>query len=117
MPDRLPMSEGQLQSAVIEMARLLRWRVHHDRPARRSDGSWSTPVQGDPGFPDLLLVRRGTVLAVELKSERGRLTTEQERWLAELGGAGVLVAVWRPEDLRSGRIERVLRGLEVSDGR
>ena len=113
---RIPISEAQLQATVVEMARLFGWLIHHDRPARRKDGSWSTPVQGNPGFPDLLLVRRGTVLAVELKSERGKLTAEQERWLAELGGAGVRAEVWRPEDLRSGRIERVLRGLEVSDG-
>lgn len=108
-PTRIPMSEAQLQATVIDMARLFGWLVHHCRPARRRDGSWQTPVQGDTGFPDLILARRGVVIAVELKGERGRLTPAQQAWAAELGGGAVAALVWRPDHLRDGTVERTLR--------
>ena len=72
------------------------WRVHAERPARTSKG-WRTPVQGDPGFFDLVLARRGRVIFAELKSARGKLSAEQEAWLAELSG-GPERYTWRPAD-------------------
>lgn len=99
-------SEAELQQTVIEMAQLLRWRVAHFRPAMTQTGRWITPVAADgKGFPDLVLVRDRIIFA-ELKSERGRLTAEQTRWLNDLGDAGVEVHVWRPSDLDE--IEEVL---------
>ena len=59
-------------------------------------------MQGDPGFPDLVLARDGEVLFVELKSSKGKPTTEQVIWLNELGGG----CVWRPDDWP--RIQAVL---------
>ena len=47
------MSERELQDAVIQLARLLGWRVAHFRPAMTTRG-WRTPVSADgAGFPDL----------------------------------------------------------------
>jgi len=52
--------------------------------------SWRTAVQGDVGFPDLVLVRapRGEVGArlifAELKAEKGKESPEQTDWLDEL---------------------------------
>jgi hypothetical protein len=59
------------------------------------------------GWPDWTII--GTrVLWRELKTGDGQLTTEQRRvgWL--LIAAGAEWAIWRPEDLTSGRIEREL---------
>jgi hypothetical protein len=42
-------------------------------------------VGGRPaGIPDLLLVRRGRVVACELKAERGRVSADQLAWLHDL---------------------------------
>ena len=100
-------SEASFQRTVIEMARYLGWRVHHGRPGRTTAG-WRTPVSGDVGFPDLVLLRGGRLIFAELKTERGRLSVGQKAWLLALGGVEwVEVQLWRPSDM--GRIELALR--------
>lgn len=98
------MTEAQLQAAVIDAAHMFGWLVHHVKPARTPDGKWLTRIQGDAGFPDLVLARAGEVLFVELKSATGRVRPEQSTWLDHLGGL-----VWRPEDWTSGAIVEALR--------
>lgn len=103
---KLHLTEVQLQEMIIARAKALGWHVHHTRPARRIDGSWSTPIQGDAGFVDLVLARNGRVLLVEVKAEKGRLSKVQAKWLTELGIGTSLqfdhfheVYVWRPSDM------------------
>lgn len=85
-------TEAEFLQAVKTLARLTGWLVYHTHDSRRSD----------PGFPDLVLTRSGIVVFAELKTEKGRLSTEQEAWLAELrkadAGDSVRVEVWRPSD-------------------
>jgi hypothetical protein len=116
----LPQTEAQFQAAVIQYARLRGWLVAHFRPARTSKG-WRTPMTGDPGFPDLVMTRRGTrqgeatpldspgrVIFIELKTERGKVSVNQAAWLDALGDCpGVEVWLWRPRDWPT--IEEVLR--------
>lgn len=82
------LSERQWQQQVIDLATLYRWTWYHTHDSRRSN----------PGFPDLVLVR-DRVLFAELKTDRGRLTTDQHRWIGRLEDAGAEVFVWRPKDL------------------
>lgn len=93
---RMPLnvSEAFFQSAVIDVARLRQWRVTHFRPAR-SNGGWRTPIEGDPGCPDLILARAGRVLLAELKRHGAYPTQGQKLWLAAAGEHGRL---WRPSD-------------------
>lgn len=79
---------------VVAAAMRLGWMVCHVRPARTAHG-YRTPVQGHKGLPDVVLARAGVVVLAELKSETGRLSPDQRRWLAALGGYGT---VWRPRD-------------------
>lgn len=109
------MSEGQLQDAVIELARLLGWRVAHFRPAATGRG-YRTAVQGDgAGFPDLVLVRNGHLIFAELKADRGRHSLDQHEWLNDLLAVSVgshrvwVYECWRPSQWLDGTIERVLR--------
>lgn len=122
------MSEAELQAAIIDLAQLLGWRVHHSRPARMRDGSWRTPIAGDAGFFDLVMAKPGEpLLLVELKSETGKQSEEQLAWVKAIGatlGLGVTTHLgrsgrsgctfefwlWRPSDWVSGAIERTLRG-------
>jgi len=82
-------TEAEMMRAILEAAKVLHWRVAHFRAARTVHG-WRTPVEGDPGFPDAVLVhpRTGRCWFVELKARRGRLTAEQERWGFDLAAAG-----------------------------
>ena len=99
----LPMSEAQFTSAVIELAKYRGWMVCHFRPARTARG-WRTPIEGDKGFPDLVLARNGVVLFAELKIGKARLRVDQEKWSKELP----TLFVWTPAQLRD-EIPDVLR--------
>lgn len=91
-------SEADFTDAVIEYARLRSWLVFHELPAWTLKG-YRSLTQGDIGFPDLVLARKGDVLFAELKSERGRLTKEQTRWLEQLEGFECAAFyLWRPSD-------------------
>lgn len=108
------MTERELQSAIIELAQLLGWRVAHFRPAQTAKG-WRTPVEADgAGWPDLTLVRNGHLLFAELKSSTGKLSPAQQVWLDELTAVSfaedrVLTFVWSPAQWVDGDVERVLR--------
>lgn len=108
-------TESQLQDCVIEMARRFGWHVHHGRPGMTQRGNWITAIQGDVGFPDLIMARAGRTLAVELKSEKGRVADAQHDWLQVLGETTVSAYLWRPRDWfpqnasAHSLIERVLR--------
>lgn len=104
-------TEAGFTKAVIDYAHLTGWLAAHFRTTRtqRRDGSihYQTPVQGDgAGFPDLLLVRGGRVLAAELKMPGRKTTPEQDAWLRAFRTAGVPAYLWVPGDWPE--IERVL---------
>lgn len=117
-PPPTRVSEDDLLRAVIDLADQLGVHVHHCRPARTERG-WVTPIQGDAGFPDLVLAGPGGVLFAELKSGEGRMTKHQSDWRVALAKAGATVVIWRPADMASGDIptemQRLARGpLEAS---
>lgn len=57
----------------------------------RSKGSRS-------GFPDRILVRE-RLIAVELKTEQGKVSDTQREWLDGLSAAGIETYAWKPSDL------------------
>lgn len=95
-------TEAQFQAQVVELAELLGWTVNHTRRSVGKGGRWTTATSV-VGYPDLTCwhPRQRRVLFVELKSEAGKLTPEQEAVLASLAAAGQEVAVWRPSDLET----------------
>ena len=97
------MRESDFLDWLIDLARLYRWRCAHFRPARivkNGVESWRTAVSADGrGFPDVLLIREGDIIVAELKSEKGKLSPEQEEWLQEFARNPIVRAyVWRPAD-------------------
>lgn len=94
------MSEQQLQAAVTQLCRMLGIKWYHTADSRRSNKGW----------PDLVLCGL-RLLHRELKTERGKLTAEQKQWGDRLLRAGADWAVWRPADLKSGRILRELQNI------
>jgi hypothetical protein len=94
------MLEETLQAQIIELATMLGWMHFHPYDSRKSV----------PGFPDLVLAheRTGALIFAELKSDSGRVTRDQRRWLGVLGMRHTAV-VWRPEHLRAGIVGRQLR--------
>jgi hypothetical protein len=112
------MTEDELLRAVLDLAKLYGWRSLHIRPAR-TDKGWRSPVQGDgKGFPDLLLLKEdgGRMIAAELKSDKGRLTKDQEEWLEAFYWCDAQREVWRPADWNDGTILAELSGSPRSPG-
>jgi hypothetical protein len=98
-----PMTEAQLQSAVMDLARFHQYDItYHNPDSRRSQA----------GFPDLVLISssRRRALFRELKTEDGRFRPKQQSVLLAMVAAGLDADVWRPSDLQSGRITKDLRG-------
>lgn len=96
---------------VIDTAQRGGWMVHHDLPAQKANGRWATWIDGNAGFPDLVLAHPhlGQVLFVELKVGKNRTTTAQDNWLHTFALAGVENHVWRFPDDRDTMFHRLLR--------
>src|SRR3546814_12221779 len=99
------MPERDLLEQVRHAARTLGLRIYHTHDSRRSE----------PGFPDLVIVGGHGALWRELKTQRGRLTPDQQDWLDSIHIAGQAAAVWRPADLLAGPDADQMRGARSVD--
>ncbi len=98
----------------------MRWAARRDQAegpivqALRHAG-WTVERVSAPGFPDLLCVRRGEVVLLEVKSKRGSMERAQVKLHARLRAAGLTVAiVTTPEEaLAAVRGEVVRTALDV----
>ena len=110
MTPALQQSERSFQTAVIELAHTLHWRIFHVNDSRREvvcqDGAkFLVGDKETTGWPDLVCARE-RVFYAELKSDTGKLSKAQEEWLRVLEEAGQEVHVWRPRDFE--QVQRVL---------
>ena len=92
-------TEKEFESQVKELAvKWFGWYYYHPFLSKYSER----------GFPDLTLLRPPRLIFAELKSEKGKLTESQARWLWELRKVpGVEVYIWRPRHIE--HIAEVLR--------
>lgn len=100
-------TEAVFQSHVTTFAKQMGWMVYHTHNSQRSE----------PGFPDLVMIRPPRVVVAELKRVTGKVTPDQEKWLAAFRRIEHLkdsVFVWRPTDWPA--IETVL-GIETPSER
>ena len=102
---RLSASERLLRSVterdwtaqVVALAQSMGWERYH---------TWSS-IHSPRGWPDEALCRPPRLVLAELKTETGRVTPAQRRWLALLGACpGVECYLWRPRDLEE--VARIL---------
>ena len=87
------MNEAELLHLVLDLAQLRGWLWQHEWDSRRKAGR-----TGSAGCPDLILLRPPRLLWVELKTARGRLSSEQQEWKDQLQAAGQEYYLWRPAD-------------------
>jgi hypothetical protein len=92
-PRAAAMTEAQLQESVRQYCATL--GLFHYHP-------WSS-VRSEPGWPDSTIIGRKVIFR-ELKSQYGRLTSEQTAVGYKIQAAGGNWKVWRPSDLFSGLI-------------
>lgn len=87
-------TETEWQRTVEQALSTFGWDWMHVRRTRGKGGAWTTSTS-KPGWPDLVALRGGLILGIELKSETGSPTPEQLEWLARfsrlVGGRGWVV--------------------------
>lgn len=71
---RRSIPEEQVQRTVLDALRSLGYTWHHNADSRRSTA----------GLPDIVAVRNGTIVMLEIKKEQGRLRPEQIEWFSTL---------------------------------
>jgi hypothetical protein len=89
--DAIYPNEGKWQRTVEGWFKFhIDWLYYHTWDSRKSAA----------GFPDLVLVnmRIGVTIYAELKTETGKVSTDQRIWLAALADSGEIVYIWRPSD-------------------
>ena len=97
----LAVTEAQFLRQVLDLARIYRWMAYHPALSKWSERGW----------PDLALVRPPHLVLAELKTDRGRTTEHQDRWLAALRACpGVETYLWRPADF-----DAIAAGLGISE--
>lgn len=94
------MSEATWQGQFIDLAQSYGWKHLHVRRTIGRGKKWVTATNR-AGWPDLTLwnQRQRRIIFVELKSEKGIVSPEQEEVLAELRNSGQETYVLRPSEL------------------
>ncbi len=93
-------TERQYQTTIEQLLKATGWRYFHSPPNRPANGFVARMVRG---WPDLFAIRGDRAIAVELKTETGKTTPDQDAWLTELGSAGIETYIWRPRDIDDAR--------------
>lgn len=87
------------EKAIIAAAQQAGWLVHGNGTARMQSGKMAAPIKGDPGFPDLVLMRPPVLYVVELKRKPNDVEPAQQKWLDGLKACGIDAdVVWVPEE-------------------
>ena len=104
------MTEAELINLVIDFAHQRQPAIYvlHFPDSRR--------IQGDPGFPDLLLVGEYRLIWRELKCDGTQLRGGQRAWKWRLISAREDYAEWVPGDWRSGQIQAEITALNLPPG-
>ena len=80
-------TEKAFMQAVIDLAHLHQWLVYHPFNSRHSPA----------GFPDLIAIRGQRMLAIECKTDKGKVTLAQQAWPDALSKVpGIEAMVIRP---------------------
>ena len=91
------MKEKEIQKAILDYLTLKRY-FHW----RNNSGAYKTEHSyiryGAPGSPDIILIKNGFVWGIEVKTERGKLSVDQEAFRLALTEAGGTYLVARSLD-------------------
>lgn len=92
--------ELECEATILEAAQIAGWRRHGERPAMSKKGH-KTPIKGEAGWPDLILVKGAQMVCVELKRWPRTPDPAQIAWLEKLDKIPGVVALvlWVPEQM------------------
>lgn len=107
--DMLERGRHGLQQQVMDRMEVYGWLAYHTFDARKSS----------PGYPDVIALRNGRRLAIELKREGEWPTSDQEDWLnayadvdeGTMGATNTYLLF--PSDLIDGTVDDILDGSDI----
>lgn len=86
-----------------------KWLVVHFHDSRRQvQPGVFVGDNSAKGFPDIVALKGKRLLVAELKSQTGKLRSEQPAWLDAFLDAGAEVYLWRPEHWYNQVIEKIV---------
>ena len=92
---QVPPTEMQLRRSVLDRLRRDGWLVHMLPQQRGQRARTAT------GWPDVVAVKSGRMLVIELKAEAGTLSDAQVEWLQALDAvAGIETMVLKPSGFK-----------------
>ena len=96
---KIKVTEADLREQIRDLCKLFGWRFLF---------TW-TSIHSPKGMLDLFLINaeQKRVIFAELKSEKGKMTPEQQQVFDELKACGQEVYVWKPHDIEN--IARLLK--------
>ena len=96
------MKESELLSfamSTLKNCGILCWRVQNQASMHQINGKMIMKRSPIKGFPDIAGVfPNGKFFAIELKTEKGRLSPEQTEWITKLNMSGAMAIVLRSTD-------------------
>lgn len=107
----LPTEETVHRAIVAHLARraangVVWWHVPNGEARHAAIGGKLRGLGTRRGMPDLMFLRAGTLYALELKREGGKVSDAQRSMLAELEAAGAVVEVAYGLDEALGALQR-----------
>lgn len=96
------MKESELLSyalTCLKRSGLVAWRVPNGPVIQSRCGQVYYKPSPIKGFPDIAgVMPNGKFFAIELKTEKGRLSVEQREWITKLNMSGAMAIVLRSRD-------------------
>lgn len=96
------MKESDLLSyalSCLKQSGLVYWRVPNGPVMHSIGGKMIRKCSPIKGFPDIAGVfPSGKFFAIELKTDKGRLSTEQTEWITKLNMSGAMAIVLRSKE-------------------
>jgi len=96
------MKESELLSFALNCLKqsgMVYWRVPNGPVMHSINGRMIRKCSPIKGFPDIAgVLPSGKFFAIELKTDKGRLSPEQHEWITKLNMSGAMAIVLRTKD-------------------
>ncbi len=96
------MKESELLTyalTCLKQSGLVYWRVSNGPVLHQLGGKMIMKKSSIKGFPDIAgIFPNGKLFAIELKTDKGKLSPEQVEWITKLNMSGAMAVVLRTKD-------------------
>jgi len=96
--------ESLIQKEIIEYLKANNWLVYKNVSQGQRIQGHGRVMSTCKGIPDLSIIKDGRLIYIEVKTEKGKLSEHQEKWIANAEKYGVKTIV-------ACSVEEVIKGL------